>query len=196
MSLPVKFQKGCFLQSQSPWPLCGADHLDDLYLLNNLPDFKQMLPWCAFVSPFKLPSVILPLLLLLALLTQITALITAFWQMPFKHTFSLWLVFPNFKQCSPTSDLIPFFILALLAFFFLAHWAGYRPKMLIFRSSTFCLQPLPNPVLPQNQRMWWFFPLSLSSQSNSGHIMHLISFVSALKYGRETHFPTWSCTSL
>lgn len=70
--------------------------------------------------PFKLLSVILLLLLLLALLTQITALITAFWQMPFKHTFSPWLVFPNFKQCSPTSDLIPFFIFALLAFFFLA----------------------------------------------------------------------------
>lgn len=47
-------------------------------------------------------------------------LITAFWQMPFKHTFSPWLVFPNFKQCSPISDLIPFFIFALLAFFFLA----------------------------------------------------------------------------
>lgn len=40
--------------------------------------------------------------------------------MPFKHTFSPWLVFPNFKQCSPISDLIPFFIFALLAFFFLA----------------------------------------------------------------------------
>lgn len=99
------------------------------------------------------------------------------------HLFSR-LVFLDFKPCSPTSDSVRFLIFALLPFSSIEVGTYlYRLKKAHLKIPIFCLQPLPNLFLPQDQRIWSFF--SFISPMPWPHYAAK-QFPSSLKYSNET----------